>query len=645
MAIDLTYILTLKDAGDKTFVMPSGFDSNVTIYCWGAGGGGTIGASGGGAGYASTLAQIPAGSVVRLQVGQPGTNGDRRTGGIGGTHPSYTRYRGGSAGSAYDEDWDTGAGGGGGGASAVVVDNSPVCVGAGGGGAGGLGDDSGGGTQGTPGGVYPGSTTNIYPVTLSYAWNGFMNSYAVWGAGQDYTRTINFPVTGTYTFNYAVDNYGQLFLDGSAIITLSGTVTSHFTSTTTYTATVSAGNHTVRVTGVNTGGPAGVAAQILKPDSSELWNTRALTVSGGLTATSDGGTSPNAWTSGGGGGGGYYGGEPGTSYGDDAGNAPGGNGGQNYGAIIESGSGTLPGGTTSIYYPTTPANIGRAGYPGYIVMKFTRKPGLRIKSPDGSGNWVDIINSYVRTDDPRPGIVADSKIFTTAGTTSYTIPKEVKSLTITYLTAAGLVSDIIPVTAGRTLPVTVGDFGQTSSFGDYTMPAYSKQVFQYVGNVDHLLNADVQMASPSGNPLTTGGYNAGQTAAAAAAGLSYNVTYEGWHGDLYSTLYFTPVRTDQLLNNFQIVASGGGRGGAPGITAQPTVASGYIMGIQFYDGSGGEGGYNGIFTLQQQGYFRIDYNLPIIVSGWKDIQNIFVKNDEVWKSITQQNDIVVYNYT
>jgi hypothetical protein len=100
-----------------------------------------------------------------------------------------------------------------------------------------------------------------------------------------------------------------------------------------------------------------------------------------------------------------------------------------------------------------------------------------------------------------------------------------------------------------------------------------------------------------------------------------------------------------VLHNFKIVGSGGGRGGAPGITAQPTVANGYIMGIQFYDGGGGEGGYNGIFTLQQQGYFRIDYNLPIIVSGWKDIQNIYVKNGEVWKSISQQNDIVVYNYT
>jgi hypothetical protein len=68
------------------------------------------------------------------------------------------------------------------------------------------------------------------------------------------------------------------------------------------------------------------------------------------------------------------------------------------------------------------------------------------------------------------------------------------------------------------------------------------------------------------------------------------------------------------------------------------------MSIQMYDGSGDEGDYDSRFTLQQQGWFRIEYNLPIVISGWKDIQNIYVKNGEVWKSISQRNDIVIYNY-
>ena len=172
MATDNTYILTLKDAGDKTFIMPAGFESNVEIHCWGAGGGGTIGASGGGGGYAKAIAQISAGNTVRLQIGQPGTNGDRQTGGLGGTHPSYTLYKGGSAGSAYDEDWDTGAGGGGGGASAVRVNGTAVCVGSGGGGAGGPGDDSGGGNPGNPGGVSSlGLTANSNGGTSNNGWS------------------------------------------------------------------------------------------------------------------------------------------------------------------------------------------------------------------------------------------------------------------------------------------------------------------------------------------------------------------------------------------------------------------------------------------------------------------------------------------
>ena len=309
MAIDNTYILTLKDAGDKTFVMPAGFNSNVEIHCWGAGGGGTVGASGGGGGYAKAVAQIAAGSVVRLQIGQPGTDGSRRTGGSGGTHPSYTVYRGGSAGSPYDEDWDTGGGGGGGGASAVRVNGTPVCVGAGGGGAGGPGDDSGAGNPGNPGGVFP----------------------------------------------------------------------------------------------------------------------------LGLTANSIGGTSNDGWSSGGGGGGGYLGGAAGTTYGDDAGNAQAGSGGQNYGDVTIAGSGPQAGGRTTTYYPSTPPNIGNAGFPGYIVMIFTRAPGLQIKDADGSGNWVPVQESYVKLPEFSYVIYLTpptSSTFT-YGTNDFVVPVGVTEISVT----------------------------------------------------------------------------------------------------------------------------------------------------------------------------------------------------------------------
>ena len=363
-----------------------------------------------------------------------------------------------------------------------------------------------------------------------------------------------------------------------------------------------------------------------------------------LNTRSQGADADGAGSPSGGAGGGYpYGGGKTWGGGDDYyGAAPGGNGGQNYGNVTIAGTGIFPGGTTESLYPGL--HIAEAGYPGYITIVLRKKLNIYNKNPDTSGDWVNIQSAYVKVGEARPSTVSDTRTFNTVGTSTYVIPKEIKSLTISYSTPSGLVSEIIPVASGGIIPVTVGDVGQSSSFGEFTMPAYNKQVFQYIGNVDHLLNADVQIANASGNPLTTAGYNASQTAAAAAAGLTYNVTYEGWHGDLYSTLYFTPVTTSSLSTKFQIVAGGGGRYGAPSVTAQPSVTNGYVMSIQFYDPGGGEGGYNGTFTLQQQGNFTISYDLPIVITPWKQIQQAFTKVNSEWKPILTNKTIDLYNY-
>jgi hypothetical protein len=388
---DLNYRQNLNRPGYYSFTMPEGFETTMEIHLWGAGGGNSAFGLGAGGGYANSIVTIAPGDLVEIGVGAPGKNSVGQSPGQGGYSFLDLKYSGGDGGIARDEDNDTGPGAGGGAASAVVINSTPVCVAAGGGGGSGYGDDLRDGNPGTPGGLYYEQATEIYPVTLSYAWNSFMNNYAVWGGGQDYTSTINFPVTGTYTFNYAVDNYGQVFLDGSAIITLSGTVTSHFTSTTTYTATVSAGNHTVRVTGVNTGGPAGVAARIIKPDTTELWNTRALTFSNGLTNNTRGGTGGPGGSGGGGGGGGYFGGNGGIQGGDDRPAGQGGNGGQNFGNIIISGSGVRSGGVDTIYDPVGDTGFGT--YPGYAVIILTRKFQAYSKS---SGTWKEVNNAYVK---------------------------------------------------------------------------------------------------------------------------------------------------------------------------------------------------------------------------------------------------------
>jgi hypothetical protein len=87
---------------------------------------------------------------------------------------------------------------------------------------------------------------------------------------------------------------------------------------------VTAGSHQVSVTDTNYGGPAGVAAQILKPDNSELWNTRypvspVHAGTNGEDKEGDGG-------GGGGGGGGLVGGPGGYVNGGDDGAYSGNNG-------------------------------------------------------------------------------------------------------------------------------------------------------------------------------------------------------------------------------------------------------------------------------------------------------------------------------
>lgn len=703
MADNLTYYIALSDAQRKEFTMPAGFEENVEIHCWGAGGGTALGQSvsvatttpartvfvsafgtrppnaqyvsggmgypgnplggyytvpgtatttttsypgqpGGGGGYASTVVAIAAGSKVQLQVGQPGANGGigNRPRSLGGTAPSYTAYRGGSAGSSYDEDADMGSGGGGGGASVVLVNDSPVCVGAGGGGAGGAGDDVGSTSPGYPGGVFPGQASNIYAVSLGSPWSSFLNTYGVWGGGQDYSVSLNFPVSGSYTFNFSVDNYGSISLDGTPIITRTGE--NNYQNMYSTTASVTAGTHTVRVLGYNISGPAGVGAQILKPDTSELWNTRSLTVTTGLTDSSDGGSSADAWASGGGGGGGYLGGQAGVSYGDDNGSAPAGNGGMNYGNTTEAGSGINPGGLSVIYYPSNLSKIGYAGYPGYIILKLTKKPGLKIKNPDGSGNWVDITNSYVRTEAPRPGGQSVTATYSTIGTTEFKVPAQITSLTVSYLTGTGLKTEIIPVVPNSVLPVTIGNYGEPSSIGDYSMPAFSKNVFQFSGNIDDLDDTNFSVATASGASYSGTGTSGQLTAGASAAGVYYAETNERYHGDLTASISINTLPTGLLLNNFRAyVVSYSGRHGGD-FLQQPTQANNYIAIFRIYDPSGSEGSYNYTIGLQQQGYFTVTYTYPAVISGWKEIQNIYVKVNGAWSSVNQSTGINLSNY-
>jgi hypothetical protein len=83
-------------------------------------------------------------------------------------------------------------------------------------------------------------------------WNQFLKDYGVWngtGTLTNITQVVNFPYTGYYLFEGCADDSGGLYLDGSLLIQIPG-----FTDVTNGLVYVEKGNHTVALTGNNSGG-------------------------------------------------------------------------------------------------------------------------------------------------------------------------------------------------------------------------------------------------------------------------------------------------------------------------------------------------------------------------------------------------------
>lgn len=614
--------------GEYRVTMPGGYIGNVEIHCWGAGGAqGRGGAKGGAGGYATTITTVTEGDELIICVGGPAGGSTLTTystvtiydwyntsgtfvgsysypplsgsgtfttrtirvpigttaGTTGGTGLNDGRFRGGNGGAGIDEDGDSGWAGGGGGASAVLVNNSIICVGAGGGGSSGYGEDGAGapGNPGLAGGVYVGSATGVYPVTWG-TWVGFLNSYGVWGAGQDYSVDLNFPTTGTYTFNYSVDNNGSISLDGTPIITRTGEY--NYSSVYTATANVSAGSHTVRVTGVNLGGPAGVAAQILKPDTSELWNTRSLLFSSGLTTNTIGASPGNAGSPGGAGGGGYLGGGPTPGYGDDYyGAAPGGNGGQNYGSTTLAGSGIIPGGASTDYFPKASSGsaaltVAGAGQSGYVVLIFTAAVSLKYKE---AGDWKNVPAIYYKANnEDRTQTRTVRREYTNVGSTTFTVPSGVTAITATVLGGGG------------------------SGSGGHA-PCSSRKHYGAAGGGGQLLTQTIAVSE--GQVLTV-------TVGDGAAATPTNTWGSSGGNSVFGTI--------------TALAGGGGQGGSPGT-----------------DYGGGNGGFRGVPNAGggagSKGYVKISYVRTFRITGWKRVLRIWHKVNGIWKEVRGDSNISI----
>jgi hypothetical protein len=227
------------NGGTESFTVPAGFKPEVDVYLWGAGGGaggvdgnGPAGNGGGGWHYNNTVT-LAAGDTVLVAVGGPGGGGGSSSGGGGGSAgPAYTATTA----------WST-----------LDIQNSP---------------------------------NNLRVTNGAYV--GFLNQYGIWNYNSSYgtfdqTVTVNFSTGGYFTITGACDNYATIYVDGAEVLSIPG-----FQSTYSNTFYVTPGNHSVRLLGVNTGGPASLG----------------VTINGSLTGGRGGNAGPRGWSGGGGGGGG-----------------------------------------------------------------------------------------------------------------------------------------------------------------------------------------------------------------------------------------------------------------------------------------------------------------------------------------------------
>jgi hypothetical protein len=108
------------------------------------------------------------------------------------------------------------------------------------------------------------------------AYVAFLNQYGVWNNSRttpyfNHTFTFNFAVTGYYNFTGSCDDYGYVYLDNVTILNING-----YKNTYSASVYITAGNHSVRLYGVNTGGPGSfgltiVATDLLQSDSKEFF--------------------------------------------------------------------------------------------------------------------------------------------------------------------------------------------------------------------------------------------------------------------------------------------------------------------------------------------------------------------------------------
>lgn len=387
--------------------VPAGFKPLVSAYLWGAGGGGGgtdspySGGHGAGGNWVRHDFEIEEGDVIEVAVGGPGRAGAPGSGAGGGAGgPSrlntggWEGFSGAPGGQSGYAGW-SGSGGGGGGATVLMLNNTVISCAGGGGGAGGGGHYG----YGANGYNTPNTTPTVYPAPLWGTYPQFLNEHGIWNRDQysgsfDQSFTVYFPTTETYTLTGTADNEMHIYIDGTEVLSGSSWPTVYSD-----TRTITAGNHVVRIYGINWGGPASIGLTIDGNTAGRIFDSRnPPAVSSPYKNGSGGGNHPGDGGGGGGGGGGWAGAEGGTYASGDTGGDGGGTGTNLFNITAVNSSGRYPGATQVPFYES-PAGYGGTpgadGAPGLAVLIFRPEPNGWVKQDDG---WKRITVNYIKTD-------------------------------------------------------------------------------------------------------------------------------------------------------------------------------------------------------------------------------------------------------
>jgi len=174
-------------------------------------------------------------------------------------------------------------------------------------------------------------------------------------------------------------------------------------------------------------------------------------------------------------------------------------------------------------------------------------------------------------------------------------------LTVKYPTTSGIASTTYATTPGANITVTIGDYGSGSSFGTLNAPAFTKQVFAFSGNVDHIDYFSITAGSASGGAISSSGGAYQHQVDAASVGITLSEYNEGYHGDLYSDITVWSVPNSALVNSTRIYGTyNSGRYQYELVQQQPSASNGFTYIVSPYDPGRSEGYYNYNIYLQQQ---------------------------------------------